>query len=299
MSNKLYSLEERMDAQLRAFAADDEEQPGVGRRVAAGVAGAAAGAGAAYGINRYRKAQVPRLPGDIPRLSVEGAAPAANAAVAGGKKAIKKGITGVAGLLSKGKKGGLLRKAGASILGATRGFDTATADRIIELATRISELEDGLHDFDEDEHHFGGDTRQRDPAGIQAVGQYANGWLGGREALMARDKFAGAGHVYRKRDAAKDGVKGNLGGAALAGGTLAGGVLGSRALMKATAGGKVGKGMLRKGAVSVSKKLRAAGRSPAVAVGSLLAAGVGSQLAGARIQRNSADTRLTKRRAED
>ena len=83
-----------------------------------------------------------------------------------------------------------------------------------------------------------------------------------------------------------------------AGGALVGGVLGSRALIRATAAGTVPKGMLRKGAVKASQVLKRAGKSPVVAVGSVIAAGGVSKAIAKRAQARSADKRLAKRQAD-
>lgn len=305
MSNQLYSLEERMDAQLSQFALPDDyystypvvspqyrdrlrKDRAKGVAVGVGALGAAAAGSALYKNREAIQAGAKDAARTGLKKAGRGAGLASNALH---QSALK---SGGLKMRAAGAGSNVLQKIATGARKVAKSFevcDTATANRIVELAARINEMEDEIREF-------GGDTRQRDPIGVQAAGQYANGFLGGREALLARDKFAEKGHVYRKRDAARDGIKGSIGGTALAGGAIAGGVLGSRAIIKGAASGKLPKGALRKGAVKLAQGLKKAGRSPGVAVGGVLAGALGGQIVGSRIQRKSADKRLAKRQAE-
>jgi hypothetical protein len=289
------SLEARMDAQLHSFRSSDEEETGgagLARTAGLGVAGAAgvAGATAAYRNRAALKSGAQDLARTGLKKTARGASLASNAAhrqaIRGKNPLLKKAGAAVATPLGR---------AATRLRGVARGFSAGEAEQIARLAERIAAIE---LEAEEDLREFKDYGPQRDPAMVQYAGRQANGYLGGREALLARDKFATKGHVYRKRDAVRDGVKGNLSGAALAGGTVAGGVLGARGLMKAAAGGQLKKGGIRKAGVKAAQTLKKAGKSRAVAIGGLAAAGIGGHLAGTRIQRRSADKRLAKREQE-
>lgn len=296
-NDRTISLEARMDAQLRQFGyTNEQEQTGtsVPRMAARGAVAAGVGAGG-YAAYKNRDA--------IKAAAIVGSAQAkkkaADLAATGmtsGKGLVKKGGMAVADQLAKGQKGGFLRKTAGLIKSSVKGLSRADVDVICHLAERIAALEleaaeDGVIEFKE----YG---PQRDPEAVRVTGAQTNGYFGGREALLARDKFQQSGHVYRKRDAAKDGIKGSLSGTGIALGALGGGVAASKGVMALAKSNKAPKGMLRKGVVKTAQVLKKAGRSKAVAIGGVLGASAAGNLAGLRIQRQSADKRLAKRQAE-
>lgn len=292
MSNlhRLTELESRMDEQLHCFYSNEEEpRRGAGVMAGAGIAAGAAGAGLAYKNRAAIKTGAQNMARTGLKKTARGAGVASNMLH---KQALRgSGVLGAAA----GKGSTILQKASTGLRKVSRGFSAAEVNAIAHLAERIALIE---LQAEEEIREFKDYGPQRDPAGVQIAGNYSNGFLGGREALLARDKFVAKGQVYRKRDALKDGVKGNLSGSALAAGAVGAGVLGSAGLMKAAASGKLKKGVIRKGGVRAAQVLKRAGRSPGVALGGLLAAGVGGHLAGTRIQRRSADKRLAKREQE-
>lgn len=284
-----HSLEERMEAQLHAFgyAPVQEEERMSAPRMA--VRAGAAGALGAGGVMAYRNREALATAGkDAARKGLKktarGAGVASNALH---QTALRS--SGVA-MRAAGMGSNVLQKASTGLRKVARNFRAGDVNAIVHLAERIAALED--------EVEFEGAEKQRNPVGIQMVGQQMNGFLGGREAMLARDKFQQAGHVYRKRDAAKDGLKGGLGTSGVAIGSVAAGIGASRGVMKLAKSGKIPKGSMRKGAVKAAQVLKKAGRNPAVAIGGGLAALTGGALAGARIQRRAADKRLAKRQAQ-
>lgn len=306
------ALESRVDDQLHQFSddayADDRRKKGA--LAGAGLAATAVGGGV------YLSGKKPQIAAGINRAKT---AIESNKAVAkeAGRTAVFRGMRGTASVINKGgnmvnrvakksgagltdeglKLGKVLKK-GAKVLkkNSMAFFSRGEAGVIIELASRIKAIELAA---EEELIEFKDYGSQRDPALIQQVGQSTGGFLGGREALMARDKFSSAGHVYRKRDAAADSLKGSLAATGLTVGGIAGGVLGSRALIKGAASGKIPKGVLRKGAVKAAQVLKKAGRSKAIAAGSLGAGAIAGGVGGAALQRRSANQRLAKRQSND
>jgi hypothetical protein len=264
-TNRLLQLAARADEQLNHFNADGEEEQPNGGRIAGGVAAAGAVAGGAYAANKYG----PKLK-DAARTGLKKTASAAGqASNTLYKKAVAAGVPysqtpGVAGLLRKGqgKASGMLQGVSKKLRKVARAFTVGDVERLVSLASRI----EALNDFSEPEP-------QR-----SAVGMYA---VGGAPGLYEQGRYRKSGLAYRKRDAVKDNLKGGVASTATAGALLGGGV----GLGKLAAGGKIPKGMLRKGAVKGAQFLK---KNP---MGTLVGASLAGTGTGLAVAHGSAEKR--------
>ena len=254
-----------------------EEEDRTGRKIV-GAAAAGAGAAGAYKLHQaaMNRAGAGGGGGMIPRQGRTASAyKKAAAGLAGDMKGKARGVAGDA----LGKGSSLLRK-GAGVLAKGRkklyGLEE-TMDRIVHLASAIETL-----DFEE---------KQRNPLGVAYAGTVGTGYPGAVSAVRQRSKFKNSGMVYRKRDAAKDSLKGG----AAATGALLGVGAGAAGLSVLAAKRKLPKGMLRKAGVKTGQFLKDAGKNPALArkVGTGL--GIGATLTGAAVQNASANKRYKER----
>jgi hypothetical protein len=195
--------------------------------------------------------------------------------VAGDVKRTARGVAGDA----LGGGASLLRK-GAGVLAKGRkklyGLE-AQVEAIVHLARRIEGLE-----FEE---------KQRNPIGIAGAGSLGTGYLGSASAVMSRQKFKRSGLVYRKRDAAKDSVKGGL----AATGAAVGAGAGALGLAALAAKRKLPKGILRKAGVKTGQFLKKAAKDPARMKKLKIGAALGGAAVGTGVQTASANKRYKEK----
>jgi hypothetical protein len=146
----------------------------------------------------------------------------------------------------------------------------------------------GFHEF--------ADTEQRSKLGVGIAGAAGGNYINAIPAMRAQDRFEKAGHVYRKRDAVKDSLKGSAVGGATSVGLFGAGLGGAAALGTLAAKRKLPKGILRKAGVKAGKAFRGMNTEKLMRVGQ--ATGLAGLGAGFYAQGKFADKRLAKRQAE-
>lgn len=307
-----------MDAQLREFGYktnEEETQKGWTRPAGVGMAAGAA-AGAAYGGKKLRNAVINRagavddygnlvarkgMYGDAAKQVARGGlSNVADRADAVGEKMrgkVWKAGPGATGrgiqVLKKGEElaGGLAGK----IRKVSKMFSAGQVEAIAHLAERIAVLEleaeeEGLTEF--------ADTEQRSPYGVALAGAAGGNYISSVGAVRAQGRFKEAGHVYRKRDAFKDSLKGSGVGAGTSVGLLGAGLGGAAALGALAGKRKLPKGMLRKVGVKAGKAVRSITKDGRKLAAAGQAAGLAGAGAGFYAQGKFADKRLAKRQAE-
>ena len=215
--DRTISLEERMDAQLHEFGyTSNQEEPYSSSLPRQAVRGAAAatlvgGAGLAY----KNRGAIKTGAKDIARQGVEKTAGGVDALgeqmrKRAWKASANNSLKGVAdsrmvGGLAKGAEvaGGL----GKKIRGISKFLSAGEIHAITHLAERIANLEleaeDDLIDFAD----YG---EQRSKLAVGMAGAAGGNYVNAIPALRAQASFQKAGHVYRKRDAFEDSLKGSV-----------------------------------------------------------------------------------------
>jgi hypothetical protein len=288
-SNRLISLEERMDAQLQSFGAmpEDYYSPGypvVNEKYRSDLrkkrAGAVVGAGA-LGLAGAAAMSNPKIREGAKSAAQMGLRKTAMGTDMLGNKLAKIATAPGAGASRMGRlagKGSSGMVSAGRLLRKTANFSRAEADAVIELAQRVAMIELDAHEFASDPE------RQRGKVGMYMTG--------GSVGLYDQKQYRKSGLAYRKRDALKDGMKGTAANYGAAAATGAGVGLGALGLGALAAKGKLPKGMLRKVGVKAGQAMKKG--SPKLLLGTGLAATLAGSAAHIKVQHGSAEKRRKK-----